>query len=268
MKKHRVISNLEIKPILLNLLKVFDKICRENGINYSLCGGTLLGAVRHKGFIPWDDDVDVFITRENYNEFCKVFHKYKNTNNVDLLNYFRRGYYATFAKMIDVRTFSSENTRNEKLGVWMDIHIIDIMPTKSLNFYREFIRDIKEIRYLGSNNYLNVSNKNPFFAFVKRTIKQIIRPFKKRKLRKRIESFIANNKGCVEISFSFGDKLEFWCGMENLNFNDLIELQFEGIGVMCIRNYDRYLTSKYGDYMKIPKPENRILHDVKECYWK
>ena len=268
MKQHRIINNSEIKPILLNLLRVFDKICRENSIEYSLCGGTLLGAVRHKGFIPWDDDVDVFMTRENYDKFCKVFHKYKKANNVDLLNYFRRGYYATFAKMIDVRTFSSENKRNEKLGVWMDIHIIDLMPTKNVNFYTDFIKSIKEIRYYGSNDYFRVSSKNFFVATSKIIIKCFTRPFKKFKVRNKIEAFLLKNRGTEEISFSFGDKLSFWCDIDNLKFGDLINLQFEGIKVMCIRNYDYYLKHKYGDYMIIPKPEDRILHDVKTCYWK
>lgn len=268
MKQHRVISNSEIKPILLNLLKVFDKICRENDIEYSLCGGTLLGAVRHKGFIPWDDDVDVFMTRENYSKFCKVFYKYKKTNNVDLLNYFRRGYYATFAKMIDTRTFSSENKRNEKLGVWMDVHIIDLMPTKKVDFYENFIKWIKEIRYYGSNDYFQVSGKSFLTTFFKRIIKRFIRPLKKFEVRKKIETFLQKNRGKEEISFSFGDKLSFWCDINNLKFDDLINLQFEGIRVMGIRNYDRYLKHKYGDYMIMPKPEDRILHDVKVCYWK
>lgn len=268
MSQRRKISNSEIKPILFNLLKVFDRICRENDIKYSLCGGTLLGAVRHKGFIPWDDDVDVFLTRENYDKFCTVFYKYKKDNNIDLLNYYRKGYYATFAKMIDTRTFSSENSRNEKLGVWMDIHIIDMMPTNNIDFYKRFIRNINEIRYFGSNNYFSTSSKNWLIVFLKRTIKKIVRPFKKRKVRKDIETFLKNNKGSKEISFSFGNKLSFWCNMENLNFDDLVNLNFEGIDVMCIKKYDKYLTAKYGDYMIIPKPEDRILHDVKTCYWK
>lgn len=267
MKHHKEINNSEIKPILLNLLITFDRICRENDIKYSLCGGTLLGAIRHKGFIPWDDDVDVFVTRENYEKFCNVFHKYKKAHNIELLNYFKNGYYATFAKMIDTRTFSSENSRNEKLGVWMDIHIIEKMPTKNIEFYREFVRDINEIRYLGSNNYFNVSGNN-FTSALKRFLKRFVRPFKKATIRRSIELFLKHNEGREEISFSFGNKIEFWCNMPNLNFDNLIEVRFENISVMCISSYDTYLHMKYGNYMIVPKPEERILHDVKTCFWK
>ena len=268
MKQHKIINNSEIKPILLNLLKVFDTICRENGIEYSLCGGTLLGAVRHKGFIPWDDDVDVFVTRKNYDKICKIIKRYERKNDIKLLNYYKKGYFATFAKIIDTRTFSSENKRNEKLGVWMDVHIIDRMPTKKIDFYNSFIRDIKNIRYFGSNNYFKVSGNNKLIRWLKKKIKLMVRPFIKMVVRNRIDSFIKNNSGIEEISFSFGDKVSFWCNIDNLCFDNLVELDFEDLKVKCIKNYDRYLTAKYGDYMEIPNPDQRVLHDVKCCFWK
>ena len=73
----RKIDNAEIKSILLGLLEEFDFVCRQNNLKYSLCGGTMLGAIRHKGFIPWDDDVDIFMLREDYEQFLAIFDKTK-----------------------------------------------------------------------------------------------------------------------------------------------------------------------------------------------
>ena len=272
MNQNKIIDNFEIKAILLNLLKTFDNICRNYDLKYSLCGGTLLGAVRHKGFIPWDDDVDVFMKRDQYEKFCLIFKKVKKPKYFKLLNYYSHNYYATFAKLIDSRTFSTENTRNEKLGVWIDLHIIDYMPTKNIAFYGEMIEKVKEIRYFGTNNYLPGDIKehklgkcpNPLINFKKK----FVRFYKKRKIRNFIEIFIKTNRGDSEISFSFGDKVSFWCQMSNLDFDNLINLRFENLNVMCIKNYDKYLSAKYGDYMIIPSKKDRRLHDVKVCRWK
>lgn len=264
----RQIDNKEIKTILLDLLKEFDFICRSNNLKYSLCGGTMLGAIRHKGFIPWDDDVDVFMLREDYEKFLKVFKKSRRKKYVKTLNYFSRGYTAPFCKIVDTRTYSKENKRTEKLGVWIDLHVIDLMPTKQLDYYSSIIRSLNEIRYYGSKTYFSHNRHKPFSTALKNFIKLLVRPSKKKKERNKIEAFIKNNRGDQEISFSFGDKVAFWCNVPNLDFTNLIEVQFEDIKVYCIRNHDTYLKAKYGDYMKIPKPEERILHDVKFCYWR
>lgn len=264
----RKIDNAEIKSILLGLLEEFDFICRQNNLKYSLCGGTMLGAIRHKGFIPWDDDVDIFMLREDYEHFLVAFNKTKRKKYLKILNYFSRGYTAPFCKIVDTRTYSEENKRTEKLGVWIDLHVIDLMPSKDINFYSDVIRSLNEIRYYGSRNYFSKNSKRPLSTAFKNLIKLLIRPHKKIKERNKIESFIKTNRGKCEVSFSFGDKVKFWCSIPNLDFTDLIEVPFENLHVLCIKNYDIYLKAKYGNYMEIPKPEDRVLHDVKCCYWK
>ena len=264
----RKIDNKEIKIILLGLLEEFDFICRSNNLKYSLCGGTMLGAIRHKGFIPWDDDVDIFMLRNEYEKFLKIFKKSRRKKYIKVLNYFSKGYTAPFCKLVDTRTYSEENKRTEKLGVWIDLHVIDLMPTKNIDFYSEIIRFLNEIRYYGSKSYFSKNSKRPISTAVKNFAKALILPYKKRKPRNKIESFIKNNHGDKEISFSFGDKVKFWCELPNLNFEDLIEVKFETLTVSCIRNYDVYLKAKYNNYMEIPKPEDRVLHDVKCCFWK
>ena len=267
MKSNKIIDNKEIKIILLDLLKKFDIICRQNNLKYSLCGGTLLGAVRHKGFIPWDDDVDVFMKRDEYLKFCKVVRRYQKQFHIKLLNYSNSGYYATFAKIIDTRTCAIENTRNEKIGVWIDLHVIDYVNTKNINDFAEMIKWIKEIRAFGSSSYIdrfNLTPKGRRFS-LKRKINRLI---KKPILKRKIEGFLYDNSGNNEVSFSFPDKVSFWCDIPNLDFDSLIELEFEGVKLFCIRKYDSYLSAKYGNYMEIPKEKDRRLHDVGICRWK
>lgn len=93
----------EMKAVELGILKKFDSICKENGLEYSLAYGTMLGAIRHKGFIPWDDDIDVFMKREDYEKLLKL--KYDD-GDFEIKSYrYSKNYYFLYSKMVDKRTY-------------------------------------------------------------------------------------------------------------------------------------------------------------------
>ena len=119
----------ELQKIELEILKYIDKVCKENNLTYFLAYGTLIGAIRHKGFIPWDDDVDIQMPRDDYNKLCDILKeengRYKLLDHKEGL-----GYIYPFAKVIDSNTRLIETglTETVNMGVYIDIFPIDGTP--------------------------------------------------------------------------------------------------------------------------------------------
>ena len=115
----------EVKQVELEILEYVDKICKENNIQYSLAYGTMLGAVRHKGFIPWDDDIDILLKREEYEKLLRILYS-KTDEKYQVFSLKDEGYWYSYAKVTDTRTIIVEkNDRNMKECVYIDIFPID-----------------------------------------------------------------------------------------------------------------------------------------------
>ena len=131
----------EIKNSELLILDDIDRVCRKNNIKYSLAFGTLIGAVRHKGFIPWDDDIDIVMTRDNYDKFIHTYINEKNENYSILNHEFDKNYYHQFTKVVDNRTtINNDNLREIKnMGVWVDVFPVDKISSKNLRLNLKLI---------------------------------------------------------------------------------------------------------------------------------
>ena len=149
----------EIKGKELYILKEFDRICQENGLKYSLIYGTLLGAVRHGGFIPWDDDVDVCMLREDYEKFCKIAPKRLPEDLFYQSHETEREYFQLFDKIRLNNTIFKEKYYAQyhiHHGIYIDIFPCDKIPQNmfkrklQLIFY-QFYRIGVMTRYLDSN---------------------------------------------------------------------------------------------------------------------
>lgn len=252
----------DIKPILLNLLIEFDKICRKNNLRYSLAYGTLLGAVRHKGFIPWDDDIDVWMPRKDYDKFIKL----NFSGDYNVLSVFNeKDYYYTFAKFIDTRTILNERHRIEKfIGVYIDIFPVDNLD----NNIQEKIEDkLKKLsRKICRYTFIFDNDCN----FMIRSFKKVMRTFKFL-LKKRLKNYIAE---VVKFSIDFGESTVLPAECEHHFFgfdmfdDELLEQSFLNFNFYIVKNYDRVLTYLYGERRKLPPIEERIPHHEFDVYLK
>lgn len=267
MKKE--INKEEIQPILTNILREVKKYCKKNDLEFFLVGGTLLGAIRHKGFIPWDDDIDIGMKR---NEFNKLVDLSKNNPYLDkekrfkILLPFDEGHIYPHIKIVDTNTIAYEKFIDRKYatGLW-----IDVFP------YDYGANNVEEAKKLSKKQHLykkffqvGISGELPL---KKKILKFIAYPFY-RVLTKGDYTFWI--KKIINLPTAYKTELigdVVWIYDERDMypsewFDKLIEVTFEGEKYKATAYYDKYLTQFYGDYMKLPKEEDRVFHGF-ECYY-
>ena len=131
------LSLQEIREVEVELLNYFDLFCKNNGINYFLSNGTLLGAIKYSGFIPWDDDIDVLVPRKDYNRLISLF---RDSDHIKLFSFERNNnFYFPFSKLCDISTIKEEDNTNNGVTLGVDI---DIFP---LDFWDSEIEKMKRV---------------------------------------------------------------------------------------------------------------------------
>lgn len=266
----------EIQNKCLELLTDFDRICRENNINYSLCGGTLIGAVRHKGFIPWDDDVDVMMNRENYDRFID-YCKSNKTSFVLMNGDVDDSVYYLYTRICDTETqYVNPSFRDRKEGVFLDIFPMDEIgddlkefekKNKKMNRDRFFLMlsAFKSFPYRYFN-WDNIKLTSKIFMACKYYCGRLFRPadlyndFWKeyRKLNYRNSKFVSTLS-----VFHYGKVV-----LERKWFDEYTDLDFEGHRFMAIKDYVKYLEIQFGDYMTLPPEDKRGNHHHYKIFWK
>ena len=167
----RQITLQEIKDIQLDILKDVDSFCEKNNIRYYLAGGTLLGAIRHKGFIPWDDDIDIIMPRPDYIKFIQGYENEcdKNYKLTSIDN--NKQHLYTFAKIFDMRTLKIEDSisyNNKNMdGIGIDIFPMDGLPQNIESSNKLFAKQKKWFRLYSLSVHKFMWSKNIFKSFIK-----------------------------------------------------------------------------------------------------
>lgn len=259
----KTITMEELRAIQLDILDKIHAFCTERGIRYSLGGGTLLGAVRHKGYIPWDDDIDIMLPRPDYERFLKEFDgKYAELN---LQHYGNDNTCCIpFAKVYDNRTVLIEKL--QKSGIYIDVFPIDGLPEES---------KIKDYLYIYNNQLHKIYFMTPFYI-ITGSLKDRIKYYVKKLIYPTRDKYITGFYNFLK-SYSFENSVNAGaiCGiyaekelMPRETFESYITVEFEGRQYMAIKDYDAYLTKHYGDYMQLPSKEKQVSHHVFTAYWK
>lgn len=261
-----------LQLIELDILLELDRICRENDIQYYISAGTLLGAVRHKGFIPWDDDLDVYMYRGEYEKFCEVCKTKMNTEKYFLQNAetdqaYRWGY-AKIRRKGTEYVRRGQETIKCMTGVSIDIFVIDhfpdLLPVRLLHYLlrRACIKTLYSV--VGA-----AGDPNRLKRFIYRGLRKIdkniplsILEWMGKTANKRpsraigCTAFYRNDRWYKKSKFVKYKDYEVKADW----FKERVEIEFEGFLFFSCKEYSHYLRVKYGDYWKYPPVSKRYLH--------
>lgn len=267
------ISIEESKKIQVEILEYIDTLCKKNNINYSLAYGSLLGAVRHQGFIPWDDDVDIMLLREDYDRLIEIF---KDNKEYNLIYEKTKNNYFLYAKLCDKRTFLREKNYPyiETLGVFIDIFPMDNIPNnafirflhgKILYFFDRLIYTSVLKIYFNSTSVFKTIIK--FILFTPLAL--IAKPIGKEKLIQTTLRLMQKykNKKTSHVGF-FPNKYAQREFIPRDFFDSMSTYPFENKNFTGISNYDMYLKIVYNKYMELPPEEKRVSNHVFTAYWR
>ena len=253
-----------IQEIELDILKEVGRICRIENIEFFIIGGTALGAKRHGGFIPWDDDIDIGMTRENYNKFISIAPEILEAN------YFLQTIYTdsestfSYAKVrYNGTKFVEWCNRNVNMhkGIYIDIFPYDNIPDDEYERRKQFkIVQLKHKIYTIATTPDMTSRPISFYDRIKNVLRKSVHIILKiipkewlyESLHKemcRYNNIDTNCKGCLLFPKYMTEY------MEKNTLYPLKLINFEGIAVPCANNLHKYLTNHYGEYMELP-PEN------------
>lgn len=260
----------DLQIALFEMLKVIDIICKDYDIHYSLGCGTALGAVRHHGFIPWDDDLDILFPRTEYERFLEIAPPILKMHGLTLQKEFTEKWPMFYSKVRKDNTTFIEDYIPKIDGIHHGIYI-DIFPIDNLSdnkivaeaqwnvFHMLVAKEMNKRGYHKTNSLIKKFAMAISPIFPEKPMREFVM-LKNRANTKRVHCFLG--AAIVKVHNVFPRSM----------FDEYVEIDFEGQKFSIVKNYDLYLKIQFGDYMKLPPEEERGTHihalkfDLKKSY--
>lgn len=264
------ISRDEAREVLMSITDEIARICKENGLRYYIACGTLLGAVRHKGFIPWDDDLDLIVMRDDYDKLMALL-KDKNVKKAEWLEVVddtRDDYFCPFAKVCDRRTAIKMDRHKAAGGLWVDVFPYDGLPSSKFfaGIYTR-IAALFRVICLAMDTDFSSKTLSTWNLIYKRFFWILATVIGRKRFCRFVEWFHRRydiRKSKYVTSLFFDTRVDTILDKEMLLPQAVF--QFENREYTSFANYDYLLKRMYGDYMKLPPEEKRITHDF-NAWW-
>ena len=256
----------------LNILKSFINICEKHNLKYFAGGGTLLGAIRHKGFIPWDDDIDIYMLRDDYEKFLKLSSELPS--NLELYTFDTKKDYISYQAVIMDKKYKVK-LNHTKNGIyrnaWIDIWPLDTMPSNRIKFmFRKYRILYRRLRYQMSvfDTMVDLNKKRPFHE------KVLIFMVSKLKIGKKSNSLKMLRKLDKVLKEKPKKPKYYLNGMSVYKFKNMMPCEvygtgnlydFEDIKILGPVEYDYFLKRLYGDYMTPPSDVDKNRHNLEFC---
>lgn len=271
----KTLTTQDIQSISLDILDDVHQFCMEHGIRYSLAYGTLIGAIRHKGFIPWDDDIDIVMPRPDYERFCRTY----KSNHFSILSEYSDDSYIQYTRIYDTEKTEyvgyAPFGRNYKGGVWIDVFALDGAETDYDDCMKRRMKMSKlrllQVRFRDARaNLARVENKRKRLRLLMKRIvylNGVLIPFVKKVMTKTSQKIpfgstpYCTQFGCIGILYADYQRIEDY---ENYQL-----MPFEGHLFQVCTGYDKVLRNVFGDYMELPPVEKRVsAHSFSVFIWK
>lgn len=267
------ITTEECKQIMLDILIDIDTFCRQNNIEYFLEGGTAIGAIRHKGYIPWDDDIDIAMTRPNYERFIHTFGG--AYSHLDLFApELDANYFASYANVCDNRTLLEEELfehRGYDIGVKVDIFPIDACEDniRVCNRWHYIVRMIDNILSRRHRNMAYTWKHNKINFITCSLVRLLTYPIKYRTWMRWLLKIVTRcNYSTANYAYHASLPYKKVTRCPKKVFEEYADVEFEGHKIRHLKDYDTHLRTIFGDYMQLPPVEQRVGHHGFTAYWK
>lgn len=259
-----LLSLREVQLAELDILLTFDAFCKEHGLRYSLDGGTLIGAVRHKGFIPWDDDIDVCMPRPDYDRFLSLCRALPSR--YDVITFQNSKWPQPFAKIQDKHIRAQEPMLQGVMDeyLWIDIFPFDGFIDDPEKFSGTFGTIRGTVEKISRSTYKAAPEASLVKRFAKASFVAVndILPVRKSLKKQLANSFRALDYGASDRVFCYANQFE-QIVLPKAGFEEAVSMEFEGYMLPCMSCWDECLTLHYGDYMWIPPENERQTHYLK-----